>query len=168
MASAVTDLTCRIEEMITPTIEALGFQVVCVRLFEGDRRRLQVMAEPASNEPMTVDHCAKISRAVSALLEVEDPISGAYDLEVSSPGVDRPLVRPGDFERFAGFEAKVELDTPIDGRKRFRGQLLGLADDKIRIMIDGEPAELPFPDIKKAKLVMTDDLLAAVEGRQRL
>jgi ribosome maturation factor RimP len=168
MASPVTDLTRRIEGIITPTIEDLGYQVVRVQFFDVDRLRLQIMAERADGEAMTADYCAEISRAVSALLEVEDPIASAYDLEVSSPGIDRPLVRRGDFERFAGFEAKVEMISPIDGRKRFRGRLLGLKEDKVRIMVDGEETEVPYPDIKKAKLVMTDDLLAASEGRQKL
>lgn len=168
MASPVTDLAGRIEGIITPTIEELGYQVVRVQVFDVGRLRLQIMAERVDGEGMTVDYCAQISRAVSALLEVEDPIASAYDLEVSSPGIDRPLVRRRDFERFAGFEAKVEMIDPIDGRKRFRGRLLGLEDDKVRIMVDGEATEIPYPDIKKAKLIMTDDLLAASEGRQRL
>ena len=110
---------------------------------------------------MTVDDCADISRSVSALLDVADPIPVAYMLEVSSPGIDRPLVRPEDYDRFAGFEARFELVRPLDGRKRFRGRLLGRAEDHVRVATDAGEALLPLADIARAKLVLTDDLIAA-------
>ena len=157
------ELCARIETLIEPAVRDLGFEIVRVQVSGKKRRRLQIMAEPRVGNVMTVDDCAAISRAVSAILDVEDPIAAAYDLEVSSPGIDRPLVRPADFERFAGFEAKVETVRPIDGRKRFRGRLLGLDGDMVLIMIDDGPKQLPYPEIQMAKLIMTDELLAASE-----
>ena len=139
----------------------MGFVVVRVRL-TGDRNRqvLQVMAEPEDALTMTVDDCARISRTVSALLDVEDPIPGEYVLEVSSPGIDRPLVRPKDFARFAGFEIKLETARPIEGQRRFRGHLKGMVDDRVHIETESGLAEIAFADIQNAKLVFTDELLA--------
>src|SRR5262245_49006354 len=118
--------------LIEPTVRDLGFNLVQVRMMGGSRRTLQVMAEPVDRaRVMTVEDCAAISRAVSAVLDVADPIEGAYSLEVSSPGIDRPLVRPGDFERFSGFEAKVECEPAVQGRKRFKGLLRGLEGDDV-------------------------------------
>lgn len=153
--------TTRIADMITPTIEALGFDLVRVHLSGGEQRTLHIMAEPAGGGEMIVEDCATISRAVSALLDVEDPIPGAYDLEVSSPGLDRPLVKIGDFDRFAGQVAKVELKALQQGRKRFRGRILGADDDVIRLEMDnGDVASLAFDDIDEAKLVVTEELIA--------
>jgi ribosome maturation factor RimP len=119
------------------------------------------MAERIDDAPMTVDDCSDISRSVSAILDVADPIVDAYMLEVSSPGIDRPLTRPEDYERFAGFEAKVELSQPIEGRKRFRGRILGRAAEHVRLRAEAGEVSLPLAAISKAKLVITDDLLAA-------
>jgi ribosome maturation factor RimP len=150
-----------IERLIAPTVEDMGYRVVRVKYFSGGRRTLQVMAERADGSPVIVDDCAKISRAVSALLDVEDPIGDAYDLEVSSTGIDRPLVKLEDFERFAGFEAIVDVDPPVDGRKKWRGRILGTDAGVVR-MDDGRGvAELRFDDIVKAKLALTDELIAA-------
>lgn len=150
-----------VEALIAPAVEALGYDIVRVMLTGGDRLRLQIMAERKSDDGMTVDDCAEISRAVAAILDVEDPIESAYALEVSSPGLDRPLTRLADFERFAGFEAKVELRQAVEGQRRFRGRLLGLRGEDI--LLAGEEGEiaLPFADMQKAKLVITDDLIAA-------
>ena len=155
------DLPGRIERMIAPAIEALGYRLVRVLLSGARQPRLQVMAERRDGKAMGVDDCAGISFEVSAILDVEDPFDDAYTLEVSSPGVDRPLVTGQDFERFAGFEARVDTGRPIGGRKRFRGRLIGLRDGNVRIMVDGATLDLPYPDIQRAKLVLTDDLLAA-------
>ena len=158
MSSTRTD---SVEALIAPALEGLGYDLVRVKLIGTTRPTLQIMAERRDEAGMTVDDCADISRTVSAILDVEDPISGAYMLEVSSPGLDRPLVRPRDFERFAGFEAKIELRRPVNGRKRYRGTVLGYADDVVTIEMEDGPAALPFGDIDSAKLVITDELLAA-------
>jgi len=156
----------RIAELIAPTVEGLGYTLVRIQMVGSQRMRLQVMAERQDGRPMLVDDCADLSRAVSAVLDVEDPIAGSYTLEVSSPGIDRPLVRREDFERFAGFEARIEVRRPVDGRRRFRGRLLGCAGGAVRIAMDGAEVELPFAEIAKAKLVITDDLLAT-SGEQQ-
>ena len=156
------DATDRIERLIAPTLDGMGYELVRVALIGGvGRQTLQIMAERRDRVGMTVEDCADISRAVSALLDVEDPIAGAYSLEVSSPGIDRPLTRLDDFRRFAGFEARVELSAPHDGRKRFRGRIRGVAGEKVRIETEEGETDLPFGRIQKAKLVLTDELLAA-------
>lgn len=132
------------------------------------RRTLQVMAEPIDRaRRMTVDDCAAISQAISAVLDVADPIPGAYALEVSSPGIDRPLVRPEDFVRFAGFAAKLESEPPIAGRRRFHGVVKGFEDDAVLIEQEGELVRVPFASVKKAKLVLSDALIRhAAAGQQ--
>ena len=158
--------TSEISRLIEPSLEAMGYRLVRVALTSAPRRPvLQVMAERLDEAAMSVDDCADISRSVSALLDVADPIAGAYMLEVSSPGIDRPLVRPEDFDRFAGFEARIELSAPLHGRKRFRGRLLGRADDCVRLVGDGGEARLPLAAIARAKLVLTDDLLALAQPK---
>lgn len=155
------DANRQVAELIEPTLSDMGFELVRVLLHGGQRPTLQVMAERADRAPMSVEHCAEISRAVSAILDVADPIAGAYRLEVTSPGLDRPLTRRADFERFRGFEARVETDLPIAGQRRFRGRLLGVVDDQLRLQLaEGEQA-IPCAGIKKAKLIVTDELLAA-------
>ena len=151
-----------IDRLIAPTLAGMGYALVRARLSGGGRRTLQVMAERSDGATMKVADCAEISRALSALLDVEDPIEGAYDLEVSSPGIDRPLVRLDDFARFAGFDAKIETARPIDGRKRFSGRLDGVNAGRVCIDLgDGDVAALPYEDIREAKLVLTDELIAA-------
>jgi ribosome maturation factor RimP len=150
----------RIEELIAAPLDDMGYELVRVQISGTQRHTLQVMAERRDGRGMTVDDCAAISRELSALLDVEDPIGGSYTLEVSSPGLDRPLTRPKDFERFAGLEARVELHGPRDGRRRFRGRLKGLEGNMVRIDVEGETVELPFADIQRAKLILTDELLA--------
>ncbi len=153
--------TGKIEAMIAPSLDAMGYRVVRVAVSGGRRATLQIMAERADDQAMTVDDCAEISRTVSALLDVADPIAGAYTLEVSSPGIDRPLVRREDFARFAGFEAKVEMSQPVAGRRRFRGKLLGVEGEAVRLLVDAAPIDLPLAQVTRAKLVLTDELLAA-------
>lgn len=153
-----------IAPLIEPSLEAMGYRLVRVAFLGAGRATLQIMAERFDGAPMTVDDCGEISRSVSALLDVADPIAGAYMLEISSPGIDRPLTRPEDYDRFAGFEAKIELERPFDGRKRFRGRLLGRADDHVRLRGETGEVHLPLADISKAKLVLTDDLLAATRA----
>lgn len=154
--------TAQVEALITPAIEAMGYEIVRVMVAGGQSVMLQIMAERKDGAGMTVDDCAEISRTVSALLEVEDPIAGPYRLEVSSPGIDRPLVKARDFARFAGFKARIESDGPINGRRRFIGLLKGVADDTVTVILDdGEAASVPMASIVRAKLVLTDELLAA-------
>lgn len=170
--------TDKVGAIIAPSLEAMGYELVRVHMTGGMRPVLQIMAERADRAVMTVEHCAEISRAVSALLDVEDPIREAYTLEVSSPGIDRPLTRLGDFDRFAGFEARVESRVAVEGRKRFRGKLHGTEGREVKIEV-GAPAEdpegqendagpavarVPFDEIVRAKLVLTDELIAASGG----
>ena len=162
------DLSARVAEIVAPSIAAMGYDLVRVQLM-GDRAPvLQVMAERSDRAGMTVEDCAEISRAVSALLDVEDPIEGTYSLEVSSPGIDRPLVALKDYERFAGHLAKVETRVPVDGRKRFRGSLAGVEGEQVRLdLVDDGSVLLPFEQISRAKLIITDELLAAAAAEQR-
>lgn len=153
------DLSGRLTELIRPAVEALGFEIVRVLIIGRQRIRVQVMVERLDQSPMTVDDCARISRALSAVLDVEDPIQGAYTLEVSSPGIDRPLVRLSDFARFAGHAARIELNRLIDGRRRYQGRLLGTEGDAVRLDADGGEVRLAFADIAQAKLVLSDALL---------
>ena len=153
----------RLLEMLDPVAEAAGYEIVRVRLMGGERnvRRLQIMAERPEDGDMNVEDCAKLSRAVSEVLDAADPISGEYILEVSSPGIDRPLTRPKDFETYEGYEVKIELDRLAEGRKRFRGVLAGVEGDQVGIDLEGEEttAMVPFAWIVEAKLVLNDDLM---------
>ena len=155
----------RLAEIITPVIEDMGFELVRVRLMGGDHKTLQVMAERPGGG-IDVDECAEISNALSAVLDVEDPISDPYALEVSSPGIDRPLTRLKDFDAYEGYEARVETAELIDGRKRFRGVLAGIEGDEVLVNIqqDGEDVTvgLKFDWLADAKLVLTDDLIKAM------
>jgi ribosome maturation factor RimP len=153
--------TKRIAQAIEPSLEGMGYRLVRVVITSGRRSTLQIMAERLDERAMTVDDCAQISHSVSALLDVADPIAGAYMLEISSPGIDRPLTRPEDYERFSGFEARIDLARPIGGRKRFRGRLLGTSAGRVRLATEAGETELPLEDVARAKLVLTDELLAA-------
>ncbi len=150
-----------VERLIAPTLADMGYAIVRVQLSGDSRPRLQVMVERSDEAGMTVEDCAAVSRAAEALLDVEDPIRGTYVLEVSSPGIDRPLTRFADFERFAGFEAKLELRVPHDGRRRFRGRLLGTEGEAVRLSTERGDISLRFDDLARAKLVLTDELIAA-------
>ena len=158
----------QITELIEPTLNEMGFELVRVLVGGGQRPTLQIMVERRDEAPITVAHCAEVSHAISALLDVADPIAGAYRLEVTSPGIDRPLVRPADYERFAGLEARLETDLPIDGRRRFRGRLTGLSGDCVRLALPEGECAIPLAAIKKAKLVLSDELLAAARGERRV
>lgn len=159
-----TGLAADVAAVIEPTLEDLGFRLVRVKIQgDGRDRIVQLMAERPDGS-ITVDDCEAISKAVSPVLDVADPVSGTYRLEVSSPGIDRPLVRPSDFEDWSGHEAKIELNEPIDGRKRFKGVLEGFEDGEVRIKADtGEHGVqhlgLPVHLIADAKLVLTDELI---------
>jgi ribosome maturation factor RimP len=151
--------TNSIAQLIEPSLNAMGYQLVRVLMTGG--ATLQIMAERLDDLPITHDDCADISQSVSALLDVADPIAGAYTLEISSPGIDRPLVRVEDYDRFSGFEAKVELAKPLDGRRRFRGRLIGTSGGVLRIRTEAGETLLPLDAVVRAKLVLTNDLIAA-------
>lgn len=157
----------RIASIVQPLIEGLGYELVRLRFMGGKTPRLQVMADtPAGG--IEVDDCAKISRAISALLDVEDPIEGQYTLEVSSPGIDRPLTRIKDFERWAGHQAKLQTEALISGRKNFKGVLQGVEDGEVLIEIDEGTIGLDFEWLTDAKLVLTDALIAeALKSRDK-
>ncbi len=156
-----TPLERRLSEYAAPVIEDLGFELVCVKVIGADgSHTVQVMAEDPKTRRLGVDDAATISRALSAVFDVEDPINGAYRLEVSSPGIDRPLVKIEDFKDYEGFEAKIESDRPAEnGQKKFRGRLKGLNGENILIETDQGPAEVAFASLVKAKLVLTDELI---------
>ena len=151
----------KISQIIEDAVAELGYGLVRVQFSGGQtgRNQLQIMAEPNEDREMTVEDCQMLSRHISTLLDVDDPIPSAYVLEVSSPGIDRPLVAADDFRRFAGFDARLEAQQPIDGRKRFKGKLLGLDADDIRIETDTGTFSVPVDNIATAKLLMTDDLI---------
>lgn len=156
------DVIKKLEQLIGPTLQQAGYALVRL-LFQGDASNpvLQVMVERIDQVPMTVDDCEHISKQVSALLDVEDPISGRYTLEVTSPGIDRPLVRPEDFIRFKGQLCKLETRTMIDGRKRFKATVLGYEKPNALFDFNGQTLSVPFDDIAKAKLILTDELIAS-------
>ncbi len=150
--------------LIEPEATALGFELVRVRLFgKGDERTLQVMAERPDTRQLTIDDCAELSRRLSDMLDETDPIEDAYRLEVSSPGIDRPLTRLRDFADWAGHEARIVLDAPIDGQKQFKGELSGVEGETIVIaqQKSGTIARVPFSGVLDAKLVLTDKLIKA-------
>ena len=155
-----------IEALIAPSLEAMGYRLLRA-VFTGGRERptLQVMAERRDVAAMAVEDCELISNSVSAILDVEDPVPGSYVLEVTSPGIDRPLLRREDYERFAGFEAKIELARPQEGRRRFRGKLLGVEGDAAKLRTEESIVLLPLAEITRAKLVLTDELIAATGPR---
>lgn len=154
----MTELLRRIEYIVAPTIVGMGYELVRVAMSRGGT--LQIMIEPSDGRSMDVEACATLSRALSAVLDVEDPIAGAYTLEVSSPGIDRPLTREKDFTRWAGHVARVETAEPIDGRRRFKGTLLGLEAGAVRLRLDdGKEVPLPLSAVTKAKLELTDALI---------
>jgi ribosome maturation factor RimP len=158
----------RVAALAEPVLESMGFRLVRVRMFGST---LQIMAERPDGS-FTIDDCEQFSRAFSPILDVADIISSRYQLEVSSPGIDRPLVRAADFEAWQGHDAKIEMTVPLAGRKRFRGVLEGFSEGEVRLYIDNPEAGsdklligLPFNDIHDASLVLTDDLIAAARAR---
>lgn len=160
----------KIASLIAPTLEGQGFELVRV-FISGDLSNptVQIMAERPDGR-MTLDDCTEVSQSVSAVLDVENLMSGAYTLEVSSPGVDRPLTRVKDFEKFKGFEAKIEIEAPgINGQKKFRGKIDGIENGRtVHLTTDeGAACALPFERIARAKLVMTDELLKSVQQQKQ-
>ena len=146
-------------DLVAPKIEEMGFDVVRVMMTGGQKPVLQIMIERKDRKNLVVDDCASVSRLVSEILDEKDPIDSEYSLEVSSPGIDRPLTKPEHFARFSGYEAKVETSDSIDGRKRFKGKIVALKDDNtILFLMDEKEYSIPFDSVSKAKLVLTDEL----------
>ena len=160
---AKTAMDRRLADILTPVIEGMGFELVRIRLMSGKTKTLQIMAERPEGG-IEVDECAQISTAVSALMDVEDPIEDNYTLEVSSPGIDRPLTRLKDFDTWQGYEARIETAELIDGRKRFKGVLAGIEGNEVLINLPDETGEdvtlgLDFDWLSDAKLILTDELI---------
>lgn len=152
----------KLETIIAPSAEAMGYRVVQISFREANRSRtLQIMAERLSDGGMNIEDCEKLSKQISAVLDVEDVITGAYRLETSSPGIDRPLTRAQDYVDYQGFTAKIETQLPIHGRKRFTGDLQGMEGDEIKINVDGTEHRIPLADVQTAKLLLTDALIKA-------
>jgi ribosome maturation factor RimP len=150
-------------ELLDPVAEAAGYAIVRLRMMGGSKagRTLQVMAERPADGDMDIDDCTRLSRAISEVLDAADPVEGEYRLEVSSPGVDRPLTRLKDFEAYEGLEAKIELDRVVENRKRFKGVIAGVEGDDVLIDLEGETetAQIPFAWVSEAKLTLSDELL---------
>lgn len=158
----MTGLDAKLAAIVIPTMADLGYELVRVAVMGRDRPTVQIMAERADGVAMAVEDCEAISRAVGAVLDVEDPIHSNWTLEVSSPGIDRPLTRVKDWNRFAGHEARLEMDVPVDGRKRFVGVILGADPTTARLRLeDGMEVHLPLDQMRRARLVLTDALIAA-------
>ena len=157
-----TTLEGRLAALIGPSIAFMGFELVRVQVLGRDRPTVQVMADRADGSQITIDDCELLSRHIGALLDVEDPMPNAWNLEVSSAGIDRPLTRVKDWNRFAGHLARVETAFPVDGRKRYAGIVLGADETTARLRLDdGKEVALPMADIRRAKLVLTDALIEA-------
>tara|TARA_B100001989_G_scaffold252789_1_gene236218 strand:- start:2232 stop:2726 length:495 start_codon:yes stop_codon:yes gene_type:complete len=160
----MTPLEMKLKALIQPVIEDLGFDLFLVQITGGNSgsTTIQIMAEDTATKNLGIDDAAKISRAISAVLDVEDPIEGTYRLEVGSPGIDRLLINKDDFEHYEGFEVKLETNTPDEnGQKRFRGRLNGIKDNIIYLSTDQGEAQIPYSSLAKAKLVLTDELIKA-------
>lgn len=149
-----------VQKIVEPVVDGLGYEIVRIATIGSQRPTLQIMIERKDRGSLTVDDCAAVSRAVSEVLDEKDPIEGEYSLEVSSPGLDRPLTKEEHFERFFGYEAKIETDTEVEGRKRFKGKITGIDPMKnIHFEMEGKNYEIPFAAVSKAKLILTDELL---------
>lgn len=151
-------------DMLEPIIEKLGYEVVRIMTIGQANPTLQIMIDKTDGTEITVDDCAKVSRALSETLDEKDPISGRYNLEVSSPGLDRPLTKPEHFVRFVGNVVKIETDELVENRKRFKGVLNGMENLTVLLTMEGTEYRLPFETISKAKIVLTDELLAKWEA----
>jgi ribosome maturation factor RimP len=168
---AKTAMDRRLADIVTPVIEGLGFELVRIRLMGGATRTLQIMADRPDGG-IVVDECGDISLAVSAVLDVEDPIEENFVLEVSSPGIDRPLTRLKDFEMWKGWEARIETTELIDGRRRFKGMLAGVEGEEVLVELDEgtEPViiGLQFDWLSDAKLILTDDLITEMLRQKKV
>lgn len=155
------EICTQIEQLLSPSLENIGYEIVRMSLQGGDIKTVQIMAERKDRVSMTVSDCAKISRTASAILDVEDPFQGRYTLEISSPGIDRPLVRESDYVRFTGAEAKIETLNDIDGRKRFKGRILSYDENThtVQFEFENQKIDISFSQIAKAKLLLNDSFM---------
>ena len=151
-------------DMLEPVIDSLGYETVRIMTIGQANPTLQIMIDKTDGSEISVDDCAKVSRALSEILDEKDPIADKYNLEVSSPGLDRPLTKPIHFQKFAGNEVKIETDVLVDGRKRFKGELKGIEGSDVLLVMDETVYQIPFDAIAKAKMVLTDELLAKWEA----
>lgn len=162
---ALTEQERHILSLVTPVAESLGMEIVRLRIMGGRRPHLQVMAEKSGGAPTDVEDCARLSRAIGPVLDDADPIKEAYALEVSTPGIDRPLTREGDFGRWVGHAAKVELARPIDGRRRFTGIIMGEDEDGAHLELDDETELVAHVhEMSRASLILTDELIEAARA----
>lgn len=162
----MSNLVEQITALIEPAITSMGYVLVQVKFMDSNKgKTLQIMAERADGT-MGIDDCTAINNQVSAILDVEDVIPNAYRLEISSPGIDRPLVKLEDYAKFAGHSAKIETQMPVSGRKRFTGEILPLVDNMVQLLVDNKPVAIPFLDIAGAKLVLTEKLIKEAGSRQ--
>ena len=149
-----------VSDLVEPIIDKLGFETVRIMTIGNKNPTLQIMIERKDRKNLTVDDCAAVSREISVVLDEKDPIEGQYSLEVSSPGLDRPLTKEEHFKRFAGYEARIETVSEVDGRKRFKGKIIGLNQNRlIDFDMDGTEYHIPFDAVSKAKLILTEELL---------
>ena len=159
-----------LEDMLEPVVDGMGYELVRVLTIGAKNPTLQVMIDRKDGKEVTVDDCAAVSRRLSDVLDEKDPIESQYSLEVSSPGIDRPLTKPEHFSRFSGYEAKIETSTVIEGRKRFKGRISGIDDkNNIAFEMDGTEYVIPFDEVAKAKILITDELLqkyAEIQGEE--
>ena len=166
-AALTEGLEARLARAITPALTGMGYELVRVQVSGTRTPTVQVMADRADGALIGVEDCVEITHALGAVLDVEDPFTGEWNLEVSSAGIDRPLTRTKDWERFAGHVATVELAVPQDGRRRFKGHILGVGEDEVRLRLEeGGDVALARAVIRRAKLVLTDELIAATAGAQ--
>ena len=162
------DIIERVTSTIEPSLTAMGYNLVQVKMADGARRKtLSIMAERLDDVFMSFDDCTNISQTVSALLDVDDPITSAYDLEVLSPGLDRPLTKLADFTRYANYEIKCDTLIPVEGRKRFKGLLKGITGQTITVTVENVELQFPFANLRSAKLVVTDSLVADTLRKQK-
>lgn len=163
-------LESKIEEIIAPALAADGYSVVRVRVSQGEESSVQIMAEHTDGSGITLDECSKISRTISAKLDVEDPISTKYHLEVSSPGMERPLTKVQDFQKYTGREIKLTTATPVDGRKRFKGVLKGIDGDTVTMLAELNSTEheikIPYEEIVAANLLVTEDSIRKILNKK--
>ena len=163
-----SSLEGKLAAIVAPRLEMMGYELVCITILGRERPTVQIMADRADGSLLTIDDCEEISHDVSAALDVDDPLPGAWTLEVSSAGIDRPLIRVKDWNRFAGHLARLEIFAPVNGRKRFAGVVLGADETEARLRLDdGQEVSFRHSDIRKAKLVLTDALIEATASPPR-